>query len=320
MALNRPIIKLDIWKGDWGLPSIDVESLRFLACARFCGTEYNVNKINNPFWTSKGSVPVVHYGSKEISDFHEFLDLLKSKNVSPDEGLSKKQIAEAEAYTNMLKEKLYPALLYTWWIDEKNFTSFTKPWYMKTIPFPFNWYYSRKYWSHANSVMEALFESLGNTANVETKVYSDAEKCLTSLSIRLGESEFMFGAHPTSIDATLYAYLAPLLKAPFKSTVLQNHLKSCHNLQKFVIRITQRYFSQDCQEFEEQKRNMDRSTNDCDYPHKRRNQFLATLFAAIAMFSYAVSTGIVQNPRIDAKAYDEDPILYEHHEEYGDEK
>lgn len=62
------------------------------------------------------------------------------------------------------------------------------------------------------------------------------------MSIRLGDSEFLFGAHPTSLDAVLYAYLAPLLKAPFPNCILQNHLKACNNLHKYVIRISQRYF------------------------------------------------------------------------------
>ncbi|XP_073990114.1 metaxin-1 isoform X2 [Rhodnius prolixus] len=323
MALKCPTIKLDVWKGDWGLPSVDIECLRFMACTRFSNLEFDVKKTNNPFWTPNGALPVAHYGSRDITDFDDLQALLKFKNMSPDEGLSKKQLAEAEAYTNMLKEKLYPAILYTWWIDEKNFTTLTKPWYAKALPFPFNFYYPRKFKNHANSVMEALFDSLGSQDNIETKVYSDASKCLTSLSVRLDSSEFMFGAHPTSIDATLFAYLAPLLKVPFKNTLLQNHLKECHNLQKFVIRILQRYFPKDCQDYETQRRNEAKSnvgSNDTEFPNKRRNQFFATLFAVIAMLSYAVSAGIVQNPHIDAKSsVDEELLLFEPPEDYGEE-
>jgi metaxin len=73
-------------------------------------------------------------------------------------------------------------------------------------------------------------------------VYGEAEKCLTTLSTRLGDQEFFFGSHPTSLDATVYAYLAPLLKVPFPSPALQNYLKACPNLARFVVRITQRYF------------------------------------------------------------------------------
>lgn len=81
-------------------------------------------------------------------------------------------------------------------------------------------------------------------------MYSAAEKCLTALSIRLGDSDFFFGNHPTSLDAVVYAYLAPLMKAPFPSNVLQNHAKACVNLLKFVNRISNRYFHQDVQGME----------------------------------------------------------------------
>ena len=73
-------------------------------------------------------------------------------------------------------------------------------------------------------------------------MYSDAEKCLTLLSNRLGESKYFFGNQATSLDAIIYSYLAPLLRAPFPNPTLQNHLKACNNLVSFVIRISQKYF------------------------------------------------------------------------------
>ena len=76
----------------------------------------------------------------------------------------------------------------------------------------------------------------------ELQIYAEAEKCLTTLSVRLGDQDFFFGSHPTSFDAVVYAYLAPLLKAPFPKPVLQNYLKACTNLVKFVVRVTNRYF------------------------------------------------------------------------------
>ena len=47
---------------------------------------------------------------------------------------------------------------------------------------------------------------------------------------------------PTSFDALLFAYLAPLVKANLANTKLQNHVKACENLVKFVGRIITRYF------------------------------------------------------------------------------
>lgn len=67
---------------------------------------------------------------------------------------------------------------------------------------------------------------------------------------------------------------------------------------KFITSILQKYFEDDYQEYEkskskEQEKKMSSNTHD-DYPNKRRNQILAGVFAAVAMMTYAFSTGIVQ--------------------------
>lgn len=74
------------------------------------------------------------------------------------------------------------------------------------------------------------------------QLLSDAEKCLTALSVRLGEEKFFFGKSPTSLDAIVYSYIAPLVKVPFQQCALQNHLKACPNLMAFVSRISRAYF------------------------------------------------------------------------------
>lgn len=129
-------------------------------------------------------------------------------------------------------------------------------------------------------------------------MYSEAQKCLTLLSTRLGENEFFFGTHPTSLDAIIYSYLAPLLKAPLPNPSLQNHLKACTNLVKFVTRISQRYFEDVCQKYErikaEENVNKMRRDSESEFPNKRRNQFFAGIFATLAMVGYALSTGIVE--------------------------
>lgn len=158
---------------------------------------------------------------------------------------------------------------------------------------------------------------------LQFQVYSDAEKCLTLLSNRLGESKYFFGNQASSLDAIIYSYLAPLLRAPFPNPTLQNHLKACNNLVSFVIRITQKYFpaisegvffiikssgivykykyfrhfnnSFDFLEYEKkQKEEAQKKQLEEEFPHKRRNQFFASLIAAFAMVMYAISSGLVQ--------------------------
>lgn len=58
----------------------------------------------------------------------------------------------------------------------------------------------------------------------------------------MGDQQYFFGRMPSSLDAIVYGYLAPLLKAPLVSIHVQNHLKACPNLVTFVARITKDLF------------------------------------------------------------------------------
>ncbi|XP_049838144.1 metaxin-1 isoform X2 [Schistocerca gregaria] len=293
--MNHPM-ELDVWGGDWGLASIDLHCLEVMAYATFCGVPLQYNATNNPFRTPKGKLPVFRHGSHVICGFDEICSYLRKKNFIADYLLIPKQQAEIVAFSELLKQKLYPSLQFAWWVDEKNYIELTRPWYSKALPFPYNYYYPGKYEKEAKNMMSALFGEDEEFSALEANVYSEGEKCLNDLSTRLGENDFFFGSHPTSLDAKVYAYLAPLLKAPFPNAALQNHLKACDNLLKFVVRVSHRYFPKAVQDYEMKKlseNNERAASKESDFPNKRRNQILAGLFATVAMTGYALSTGLV---------------------------
>ncbi|XP_047120827.1 metaxin-1 isoform X1 [Schistocerca piceifrons] len=293
--MNHPM-ELDVWAGDWGLASVDLHCLEVMAYATFCGVPLQYNATNNPFRTPKGKLPVFRHGSHVICGFDEICSYLRKKNFIADYLLIPKQQAEIVAFSELLKQKLYPSLQFAWWVDEKNYIELTRPWYSKALPFPYNYYYPGKYEKEAKNMMSALFGEDEEFSALEANVYSEGEKCLNDLSTRLGENDFFFGSHPTSLDAKVYAYLAPLLKAPFPNAALQNHLKACDNLLKFVVRVSHRYFPKAVQDYEMKKlseNNERAASKESDFPNKRRNQILAGLFATVAMTGYALSTGLV---------------------------
>lgn len=299
-------MELDIWDGDWGLPSVDLHCLEVMAYAKFSGVRLVTKVTNNPFWTPNGELPVFRHGSHVFATFVEIANYLRKKNFSADFILTPKQSADVDAYSQLLRDKLYPCLQFIWWVDEKNYIDFSRPWYAKALPLPYNYYYPGKYEKQAKKLMTALYGDIEYAA-IEANVYAEAERCLIMLSHRLGEADFFFGSHPTSLDATAYAYLAPLLKAPFPNPALQNFLKSCDNLLRFVVRISQRYFPTEVKDYETKKmaENNAKSAKDSetDFPNKRRNQILAGIFATAAMTGYALSTGLVE---VTMKADDED--------------
>ena len=143
---------------------------------------------------------------------------------------------------------LRPTLKYLLWVDTKNQMEVTRPWYGKHLPFPLGLYYPNKFEQESVKLIESLYGQysdnceIGNDTLAETTVYRGAEECLTILSNRLGESHYMFGRSPSGLDAVMYGYLAPLLKAPSPTNTLQNYLKSCTNLAKFVSRLQDERF------------------------------------------------------------------------------
>ncbi|KAL0821314.1 hypothetical protein ABMA28_005908 [Loxostege sticticalis] len=291
-------IELDIWRGEWGLASIDLECLKVLTYMKFIGVPVRVREANNPFFTPKGRLPVMRDGRKVLTNFEEVVEHLKSLHYSTDVHLNTIQAAEASAFTQYLRDKLYPAYQYAWWVDEKNYSELTRPTYAKALRIPFNFYYPSRYQNAAKEMIDALYGEHTDLREIEKTIYNEAEKCLKTLSDRLGESEYFFGNRPSSFDATVFAYLAPLVKAPFPNSSLSNHVKGIANLSRFVARINQKNFRHVTDEYNRQNKKHSTGTQSereaANFPNQTRNKVLAALFAAIAMTGYAVANGMFQ--------------------------
>lgn len=283
-------MELYVWKGSWGLPSIDTACLEIMAYAKFSGAPLKTREIRRPWF---GSLPVMRHGPQtKLTKFRDVVAYLRKQNYSADVQMTAQQSSDATAYAAMLKYKLKPALLYQWWIDAQNYVELTRPWYAKALGFPFNYVLPGQMQRDATAVLNSRlqgFDLEGEQAQIA--LFKEAQECLTTLSQRLGKEPFFFGQSPTSLDAIVFAHLAPLLCAPFPSCALQNHLKACENLAAFVTRIMQRYFP-----------HKDVSSGDSGTPKPSTEEFsfswLNTLVsfgvATVAMLSYALLSGLVQ--------------------------
>ena len=213
------------------------------------------------------------------------------------------------AFTQLIEEKLKPALLYAFWIDAKNLTELTRPWYAKKLGIPQCFYYPGKFAAQAAAVIEGRvgvdMEDV-QRPDVESAIYRDAQECLTILSRRLGDSNpYFFGKAPSSADAIMYGYLAPLLKAPLPNpTPLQAHLKACSNLVSFVSRISLNYFPHVSIDYEnrlrsensanEQGNDRNSDTGELSPPKplsEKLRPVMVSSFAVAAMLGYAHLSG-----------------------------
>jgi len=328
-------MELDSWSEDWGIPSTDPECLKILAFSKFSGAPVRQKSFDNPFWTPLGSLPVFRHNGTTLTDFPAVARHLRCCNYSADYNLTSKQISEVTAFIQLIDEKLGPAIKYLYWIDTKNHIEMTRPWFGKHLTFPLGLYYPNKYEQEAVKLIESLHGhygddgEIGNDTIVETSVYKNAEECLTMLSNRLGDEHYMFGRSPSSLDAVMYGYLAPLLKAPFPNNTLQNYLKACANLVKFVVSISQNYFPKVVSVYElKQRENSDKKSETPGrktkeqkeeeelWPNQNRNKLLAGVVATSAMMGYAYASGFVNMVNIEfGNDYDEDSEEEDYQEE-----
>ncbi|XP_074934693.1 metaxin-3 isoform X3 [Phalacrocorax aristotelis] len=237
-------MELCCWGDGWGLPSPHPESLIVMAYAKFSGAPLTVNTINNSWRALKVDVPVLISEDIVTSQPAKILNFLRKQKYNADYELSAKQGADTLAFIALLEEKLLPALLHTFWVDAENYCSVTKPWFASRMPFPLGLYLPGKMSRKALNriLLTRGAPPLYSLTEVEAQIYRDAKECLNLLSKRLGTSQFFFGDRPTTLDAFVFGFLAPIYKVSFPRVQLQKHLKHLSNLCRFCDDILTCYF------------------------------------------------------------------------------
>ncbi|XP_029519152.1 metaxin-1b [Oncorhynchus nerka] len=316
-------LELYCWKGDWGLPSVDTDCLTVLAYAKFAGAPLKVHKITNPWRSPTGTLPALktaEESTRSLSKPSNIIIHLRKQKYNADYDLSAKEGADTLAFVSLLEEKLLPALIYTQWVDSKNYVDVTRRWYAENIPFPLNFLLPNRI---HNQQLERLRLVRGDPTlepgeQLEKELYHDALECMTLLSQRLGSHKFFFGDSPSSLDAYVFGHLAPLLKVKLPNGKLQQHLNSLDNLRHYCTNILILYFPSEGGEPPIRKVSVHSDSSDFDSePHKRRKQILSVLFAMGSMLGYAILMGIVSIQHIRPQAALVGP---RHIEEGGEEE
>ncbi|XP_017269141.1 metaxin-3 isoform X4 [Kryptolebias marmoratus] len=240
-------MELRCWGGDWGLPSVHTDSLIVLVYAKFSGAKVTVSPIDWTWKTITASVPELLCGDSVVQEAAQILNFMRKQRFNADYELTARQGADTMAYVALLEEKLRPALLHTFWVDAENYANLTRPWFASRSPFPLNFLVPSH---HANVALSRILLTKGEAplhriSEVEGKIYSDAKECLNLLSYRLGTANYFFGNSPTSLDAFVFGFVAPLSKANLPSSPLQSHLRQLENLMRFCDNVLAVYFSSD---------------------------------------------------------------------------
>ena len=304
-------MELTIWPADFGLPTWEPQSLALVTYAKFTGAPVAVAHSANPTLRSIPRFKCRERNSVEIDSLRDFVAFLKEeKKFSADLALDSRRISDSAAFSRMIESDLRPLLDLLLWVDPRNRTELTRPWFAERVPFPLGGFV-------ISALQSAAFDRVGGTVEVnprdldddfevkmaEKVIFGRAETALSSISARLGDDrEFVLGTSaPCSLDALLFAHLAPLLKIPLPNSAFAEKIRANHpNLDRFVARICAKYYPGLKSAKSDQERNSASGGNNKDDAETEDkssiytlNTVLATGFAVFAMVGYAYTSGLV---------------------------
>ncbi|KAM9309233.1 metaxin-1a isoform 2-T2 [Pholidichthys leucotaenia] len=207
--------ELFCWEGDFGLPSVSPDCLVVLAYAQFAGAPLKLRKICNPWRSPGGSLPSLRTNQKEtLSRPSDIIIHLRKQKYNADFDLSAKEGADSLAFISLMEEKLVPAMIYTFWVEPKNYVDVTRRWYAEHMPFPLNFFLPGRMQRQQLEKLRLLRgdELLEAGEELEKELYHDATECMNLLSQRLGSQKFFFGdseLQPEDIPPTRRRRLRP---------------------------------------------------------------------------------------------------------------
>lgn len=303
--------ELMVMPGDWGLPSMDLRCLTVMAYVRFTGAPIQFSNCQSAKSFLESDLPIyIAPGEEQVKGSAQcIIQYLRSNHITADFDLSPASCADVIAYGHMLERKILPGLLYAFWVDKKNYNSFTRPWYAASLPFYYRWFIPLRMQSKAQGRILSLYNMEYVTeTELEQKVYENAKEGLTILANKLGENEYLLGSTPTSLDAIVFGYVATVAKIPFPNAPLQQHLvNKCPNLVDYMDRILNVYFPESAPANPNNPNNRGHANSTSgnssneqttqstgDFSHPIRDKVLFGGVALIAFVAYAVTSGLVQ--------------------------
>ncbi len=232
------MIKLYQFHPIWGLPNASPFCMKLETYLKMAKIPYEAIVENNPAKGPKGKLPFIEDEGKKLGDSSFIIEYLKKKyGDSLDNKLTDQQKAMALAIQRLLEEHLYSVLIYSRWVEPGNWELIKKSFFTNLPPLL------------RNVIPELIrkrslknLQARGIIYYSPEEIYDFGRQNITAVAHLLGDQAFFFGDHPTSIDATLYAFLANILLTPVESP-LKTHAKTYPHLENYCTRMKELYYS-----------------------------------------------------------------------------
>jgi len=231
------MIELHQFPGRWGISSISPFCLKLETWMHMIELDFKVVVGRSTKANPKGKMPFIIHDGKMVADSGLIVSYLKETfNVKLDDALSKEQKAVGTAVTVMIEEHLYWAMVYSRWVDATYQQQFRTEVFSALPPVV------------RSLVPRMLSRNVAKTLHCQgigrhtrDEIYQLAIQDLEMLTVLLADQTYFFGKEPTSLDATVFGFLANALRPPMETPIKQ-YIASKQNLVAFVDRVQNRYY------------------------------------------------------------------------------
>lgn len=232
------MIKLYQFRPMWGLPNVSPPCMKLETYLRMAKIPYEIVPNADIRKAPKGKMPFIEHEGKLMGDSNLIIEYLKEKFGDPlDQHLSPSDKAVSLAFRRMLEENLYWVGVYVRWGIDENFKKVSEA-FFSFLPFPLRLIIPKV--ARKNILKQLYGHGMGRHSSQE--IFEIGKKDLSAVSDFLANKPFFLGNQPTTVDATIYAFLANILWAPIES-VVKEHAKRLKNLEAYCQRMKEKFYS-----------------------------------------------------------------------------
>eukprot|EP01135_Chromosphaera_perkinsii_P008694 Nk52_evm27s1444 gene=Nk52_evmTU27s1444 len=217
------------------LASGDPNCLIGQALLRFSGYQFKEDSCDNPHLSPRGNLPFLRKGEEIVDGLEDIFKFLQ-KGTEFCSSLSGKDMNDCAAYTALLTDYVYPAILYQFWMIPENYSTLTKELYSSAYHWPVNHIMMSNFYSKMSAELRLKFNK-----NSEEVINENSGRAFAALSEKLGGNHYMLGDQISHLDAYMFGYLYTILTL-FPNTELCQSVKEHRNLVALCENIAHEYF------------------------------------------------------------------------------
>ncbi|MEZ5650951.1 MAG: glutathione S-transferase family protein [Burkholderiaceae bacterium] len=233
------MIRLYQFAPAFGLPNASPFCMKVENYLRIAGLPFELVNGADVMKAPKRKLPYIDDDGQIVADSSFIIEHLKARHGDRlDGGLSASERAISLAFQRLLEENSYWVAVYSRWADEANWPT-TRDAFFGAMPLPLRWFVP----SLARRGVLGQMRGHGMGRHSAEEIYAIGKRDVDALADFLGEKPFMMGEQPTSIDATVHAFMANLLWVPADSPV-QRHARTRPNLEAYCQRMKARFYGQ----------------------------------------------------------------------------